>query len=240
MYDTLDWKTIDWLEGARSLVEWVNQRPTNERIMIFLRHSQRDVIEDHSKQFSTGLTPLGKQMSFEMGKKLPTSNPIHIFFSFVSRCYETANELAKGLSENSGDIVEFESEPLLVMPEYNDELVWENLQPDGRNITEFVNRWADGEFGDRIQHFENYMSKLSNHSFNRLKMEEDPVMHIHVTHDLALMALKRFLLQRPIGSEDRESFQGGIGYSINNDGYWILYNSGEETKLSLSDPNLQI
>lgn len=240
MNSTLDWENTDWLEGARNLVEWVNQRHPNERLMIFLRHSQRDVIEDHSKQFSTGLTEIGKQMSFEMGTRLPSSKSIRIYFSFVSRCFETAEELAKGLRENGGDIVEFESEPLLVMPEYTDELVWENLQPDGKNVTEFVNRWADGEFGDRIQKFENYMEKLMNHTFNRLKDETNPVMHIHVSHDLALMAIKRAILERPIGYEDRESFQGGISASADKEGLWYIYNSGEEIHLSLKNLDFKI
>jgi broad specificity phosphatase PhoE len=231
------WENIDWLTSARRLVEWVNQRSSDERFMIFLRHSEREVIEDHSEQFSTGLTEIGKQMSFEMGMRLPTDKPIRIFFSFVSRCYETVEELAKGLKENDGEIVEFESEPLLVMPEYSEESVWDNLQPDGENVTEFVNRWANGEFGDRIQYFEDYKLKLLKHTFGRLKEEKEPFMHVHVTHDLALMAIKRILLQRPIGYEDRESFQGGICCTIDKEGSFYLYNSGEETDLVFHDLN---
>lgn len=233
--DGSNWDKTEWLTCARSLVEWLSQRPSNERFMIFLRHSQRDVIEDHSVQFSTGLTEIGKQMSFEMGKRLPTNKPIRIFFSFVARCFQTAEELAKGLRENGGEIVEFETSPILVMPEYCNESVWDNLQPDGENVTEFVNRWADDEFGDMIEHFENYKVKLLDHTLGRLKGENHPVMHIHVTHDLALMAIKRILLQRPIGYEDRDPFQGGICSIIDNKGTLYLYNSQEESRLSLSD-----
>ena len=231
-----DWENIEWLTGARSLVEWLSQRPEDERFMIFLRHSQRDVIEDHSKQFSTELTKIGKHMSYQMGKRLPTKKPIRIFFSFVSRCYQTAEELAKGLREKGGEIVEFESAPILVMPEYSDDAVWDNLQPDGKNVTEFVNRWADNEFGDMIEQFDNYKVKLLKHTFGRLIEEINPMMHIHVTHDLALMALKRIMLQRDIGYEDRELFQGGICGSIDKEGFLYLYNSGKE--IQMSDLNL--
>ncbi|MHA2119064.1 MAG: histidine phosphatase family protein, partial [Candidatus Thorarchaeota archaeon] len=105
MTDGTDWQEIDWLESARNLVEWVNGKPSDERIMIFIRHSHREVIQDHSTQFSTGLTEIGKQMSFEMGRRLAATQPIRIFFSFIPRSHQTAEELARGLRENNGEIL---------------------------------------------------------------------------------------------------------------------------------------
>jgi broad specificity phosphatase PhoE len=214
-------------------VEWIGQRPPEESVMLFLRHSHREEIPDHSVQFSTGLTEMGKQMSYEMGKRLPTNRPVRIFFSFVPRCYETAEALANGLRENGAEIVEFEAIPILVMPEFDDEAVWENLQPDGENVTQFVNRWADGEFGNMIESFKSYRARLLEATIDRLRSENESVMHIHVTHDLALMSIKRILLQRTIGNQDREPYQGGICISINREGVSHLYNSEEVTRLSL-------
>jgi broad specificity phosphatase PhoE len=233
--DGSDWQEIDWLASARDLVEWVNGRQSDERVMIFLRHSHREVIQDHSTQFSTGLTEIGKQMSFEMGRRLAATQPIRIFFSFIPRSHQTAEELAKGIREYGGEILEYESIAILVMPEFDDETVWENLQPDGKNVTDFVNRWADGEFGDMIESFEEYKIRLVETTLGRLKKETDPALHIHVSHDLALMALKRILLQGPIDENDREPFQGGICTAIDENGIWRLYNSGEESHLSLTD-----
>lgn len=230
-----DWQEIDWLASARDLVDWVNRRPSGERVMIFLRHSHREVIQDHSTQFSTGLTEIGKQMSSEMGRRLAATQPIRIFFSFIPRSHQTAEELANGLKENGRELVEFESIAILVMPEFCDEAVWDNLQPDGKNVTEFVNRWADGEFGDMIESFEEYRIRLLETTLGRLKKETDPTLHIHVSHDLALMALKRILLQRPIDENDREPFQGGICTTIDREGILRLYNSRDESLLSLAD-----
>ncbi|MHA2020756.1 MAG: histidine phosphatase family protein [Candidatus Thorarchaeota archaeon] len=235
MTDGTDWQEIDWLESARNLVEWVNGKPSDERIMIFIRHSHREVIQDHSTQFSTGLTEIGKQMSFEMGRRLAATQPIRIFFSFIPRSHQTAEELARGLRENNGEILEFESIAILVMPEFEDEAVWDNLQPDGKNVTEFVNRWADGEFGDMIESFEEYRIRLLETTLGRLKKETDAALHIHVSHDLALMALKRILLQRPIDENDREPFQGGICTAVDGDGLLLLYNSREESLLSIAE-----
>lgn len=227
-----EWESTDWLSSARSLVQWVNERSTDNRTMLFLRHSHREIIPDHSVQFSTGLTDLGKQTSYEMGIRLPVSNPTRIFFSFIPRCYQTAEELSKAIKENAGDVIEFEPVAILVMPEFEDEKVWENLQPDGKNVTEFVNRWADGEFGDMIQDFEEYKNKLTDETLGRLMREETPVLHIHVSHDLGLMAMKRILLQRPVGPEDREPYLGGMCFTIDMNGLLYLFNSGNESPLT--------
>lgn len=235
MTDGLTWDDIEWLASARSLVDWLIQRPADERCMIFLRHSQRDVIEDHSAQFSTGLTETGRRMSYEMGRRLPVDRPVRIFFSFVPRCHETAEELARGLYESGGEVVESDSIAILVMPEFSDEAVWENLQPDGENVTEFVNRWADGKFGNTIESFAEYEARLLEATLGRLKNENDPIVHIHVTHDLAVLAFKRTLLKKPLEEEDRESFQGGFCVIIDKDDQWHLYNSGEESQLSPAD-----
>jgi broad specificity phosphatase PhoE len=174
-------------------------------------------------------------MSSEMGRRLAVKHPIRIFYSFIPRSSQTAEELANGLKENGGEIVEFESIAILVMPEFCDEAVWDNLQPDGKNVTEFVNRWADGEFGDMIESFEEYRIRLLETTLERLKKETGPMLHIHVSHDLALMAFKRILLQRPIDENDREPFQGGICTTFDGEGLLRLYNSEEESQLSLPD-----
>ncbi|MBD3408144.1 MAG: hypothetical protein GF411_18630 [Candidatus Lokiarchaeota archaeon] len=212
------WNQIDWLTNARELVNWIQERSSDDRIMLFLRHSHREVIKDHSEQFNTGLTDLGKNMAYEMGTRLPTNFPTKIWFSFVPRCYETAEEISQAIEERGGKIIEKDNLPILVAPEFNDEAVWENLQPDGKNVHEFVNKWAEGEFGNMIQNFDEYREILLGDTLERLKKEETPMFHIHVTHDLAIMALKRILVDEPLTSQDREPFLGGIGITIKIDG----------------------
>ncbi len=229
------WDYIEWLADARSLVGWTSQKPQDERCMIFLRHSHREMILDHSSQFSTGLTEIGKQMAYEMGRRLPAGRPIRTFFSFVPRCHETAQQLTEGIRDSGGEVVEFESIAILVMPEFSDEAVWEHLQPDGKNVAEFVNRWAEGEFGEMIESWSEYEARLMETTLQRLKKDRGPVVHIYVTHDLAVMAMKRILLKRTLDNEDRESFLGGICVCIEEKGDMLLYNSGHETELSANE-----
>jgi broad specificity phosphatase PhoE len=235
VFDMTEWNSLEWVKNARNLIEWVNSKSRDSKIMLVVRHSHREEIEDHSVQLSTELTDLGKQMSFEMGKKLPTGRPIHFFFSFVARCYQTAEEMASGFTEIGGNVLDMDPLPILVKPEIADESVWMNLQPDGRNITEFINNWADGQFGDKIEAFQQYQSRILKDTLVRILTIKKNEMHIHITHDLALMALKRILMKRAVEFEDREPFLGGFGVEVDSEGNVTYYSAGEEKIISKRD-----
>ncbi len=226
-----EWDSLDWLKSAKRLIEWVVALSPSTNVLLMIRHSHREVINNHAAQLSTGLTPTGCRMSTEFGSKLPTNRKTRIFFSFVSRCYQTADEIVKGFSSRGGSVEEFETLSILATPEIRDQSVWHELQPDGMNIDVFINRWADGEFDDKIERFQDYESRLKAELFDRLAADDAGSMHIHVTHDLALMAAKRMFLQREIGAQDREPFLGGIGIRL-SDGEARIFLGGEEMEFA--------
>jgi len=55
-------------------------------------------------------------------------------------------------------------------------------------------------------------------------------MHVHVTHDLSLMAAKRMLFERPLVWQDREPFLGGLGMTLKENNP-ILFVDGEEIEI---------
>ncbi len=227
------WNNLDWLENGRNLVKWVISKPADSRIMLLVRHSHREEIGDHTKQLSTELTDLGKQTSYEMGRRLPSYLPTHFFFSFVSRCYQTAEEMSKGHQANGGKVIDLDPLPILATPEIYDDAVWSNLQPDGTNITDYVNNWGDGKFGDMIEDMDQYKVRLLEDTVHRILGTSESQMHIHITHDLALMASKRILLKRPVVYDDREPYLGGIGIEIDTHDSIQLFNSGVESEITL-------
>jgi len=205
-----DWDSLDWLSSARALVRWTNSIDIRKPVALVVRHSHRATLADYAQMLSGGLTELGKRTSFEIGRRLRVERPADIFTSFVPRCSETAESIAKGFSDAGGRVLGIDSLDTLFSPEYSEEKVWENLQSDGRNVTEFVNKWADGRFGNGIESFDSIRSRLRSDTVSRLTAATGPVMQIHVTHDLALMSLKRSLLRRPLVVTDREPYLGGI------------------------------
>jgi broad specificity phosphatase PhoE len=180
---------------------------------------------------NAGLTELGKKLSFQFGRHIPSHRPTRIFFSFVSRCYETAEEIRKALIERDTTIDEFEPLATIVGPQNAKDVVWDKLEPDGKNVTEFVNWWASGEFGDNMETFDEYVQRLKEDTLERIKDDSRGVLHIHVTHDLCLMSAKRAILERPLRNEDREPYLGGIGFQIEENDI-NLYNQGKTTRIA--------
>lgn len=211
MAETSEWESLDWLSSARTLVEWTAAIDLKNPIALVVRHSHRATLADYKQMVTGGLTELGKRTSFELGKRLPTKRFASVFTSFVPRCAETAEYVRKGFTDAGGSASDIESLGTLFGPEYSEEKVWGNLQPDGRNVTEFVNKWADGQLGEGIEPFDRFQSRLHTDTVSRLVATRDSAMHIHVTHDLSLMSLKRSLLGRPLTVLDREPYLGGIG-----------------------------
>jgi broad specificity phosphatase PhoE len=208
-----DWDYEEWTTSARELIDWAVAQDDNQPLMLLIRHSHRDTLMNHQEMLSEGLTEIGKRFSVEMGRRLPTSRRAHVFFSIVPRCYETAEAIAEGFSERGGEIIEMDPLPTLVRPEYTQQEVWKNLNPNGENVTEFVNRWADGEF-EGIEPFDEFKVRLMNDTLKRLLSLEEPQLHIHVTHDLSLMSAKRTFFDRALTLNDREPYLGGIGVTV--------------------------
>jgi len=220
-----DWDREEWLDSAKRLIEWVNTTHADQSIMLLIRHSHREKIVHVEEIASKGLTELGKNMSLEMGLRFPTDCKVQFWFSFISRCYETAEAMAAGFAQQGGEVIDMDPLPALVGPHVIDPEVWRELQPDGKNVTDFVNRWVEGGFGDRMESFDIYKSRLVDDTVKKLISLEEPTIHIHVTHDLAMMAVKRMIFRRPLVNEDREPYLGGLGVIV--DGSYALFFTGD-------------
>jgi broad specificity phosphatase PhoE len=198
-----------------------------------VRHSHRETLRNHEDMLSGGLTELGKTMSKEMGRRIPTHRKAHLFFSIVPRCYETAEAISEGFIQAGGEVIDMDPLPTLVGPEYTDNTVWKNLNPNGDNVTEFVNQWASGEFEGRIESFNKFQERLIDDTLRRFASLKENQGHIHVTHDLALMCAKRALSGRILTEEDREPYLGGVAIASRNSNYSIFM-TGEREQLKTS------
>jgi broad specificity phosphatase PhoE len=205
-----DWNNQAWTYRAKQLIEWIAKTDKNRPLMLLIRHSHREVLRNHEDMLSGALTPIGKSVSREMGRMIPNNRKAHFFFSIVPRCYETAEAFSEGFIQAGGEVIDMDPLPTLVGPEYTDDSVWMNLNPNGDNVTEFVNRWASGEFEGRIEPFSQFQQRLIDDTLGRLVLLKENEVHIYVTHDLALMCAKRTLTDRALTEDDREPYLGGI------------------------------
>jgi len=225
------WNTEEWVSQARKLIHWIKDVDEDKPLMIIVRHSHRETLRNHEDMLSGGLTSLGKAVSKEMGLKIPTHRKAHFFFSIVPRCFETAEAISEGFIQVGGEVIDMDPLPTLVGPEYTDNSVWINLNPNGDNVIEFVNRWASGEFEGRIESFNEFKERLMDDTVRRFASLKENQVHIHITHDLALMSAKRALGGRILTEEDREPYLGGVAIAFKNSNYRIFM-TGESEQLN--------
>jgi broad specificity phosphatase PhoE len=219
---------LDWVEKVQTIMTWVQSLGHDESLMLLLRHSHREILKDHNDMLAGGLTELGKATSKDVGKLIPTIRRAHFFFSVVPRCYETAEAMAQGFTEMGGEVIDMDPLPCLVGPEYKEQDVWKHLNPNGENVTEFVNRWAEGGFGDAIEPLEDYQNRIMNDTVERIASLSEALTHVHITHDLGLMCTKRLLLGRPLEDRDREPYLGGFAVAIGRKGRTLFIDQEEK------------
>jgi broad specificity phosphatase PhoE len=220
-----EWDTEEWTISAKEILEWLSSIDSDQPIMLMVRHSHRETLHNYHDTMNAGLTDLGRQLSREMGNRIPTWRKVHIFLSVVPRCYETAEAIGEGFVQHGGELIDMDPLPTLIGPEYSDRNVWLNLNSNGENVTEFVNDWADNKF-EGIEPFNEFSVRLMDDTVKRLLSVKDNKMHIHVTHDLAMMCMKRILFDRPLTREDRVPYLGGLAITL-KDGVPILFASGK-------------
>lgn len=224
-----EWDTEEWTSAAKGLLDWISSIDSDQSVMLMVRHSHREMLHNYHDTMNAGLTDLGKRLSREMGSRIPIVRQAHIFLSVVPRCFETAEAISEGFLEQGGEIIDMDPLSTLIGPEYSDRDVWVNLNSNGDNVTEFVNDWADNKF-EGIEPFDEFSVRLMDDTLKQLLAVNDNTMHIHVTHDLAMMCTKRILFDRPLTRDDRVPYLGGLGITLKN-GIPILFAAGKTTTL---------
>ncbi len=217
------WHSVEWLDSARNIVKWTKETPVGVQTILLLRHSHRERLNNHKEMMGAGLTELGRKTSYEMGRRLGVTSNVRILTSFISRCYETAEHMAEGLSEQGDPVDKIDPLPVLVGPENAMDVVSRELHPDGENVTEFVNDWANGKFDGEMESFRSYLNKLEDSVFRDVVSAETKTTSINITHDLTLMSAKRAILGEPLNRSNREPYLGGIAIRSSDSGMEILF-----------------
>lgn len=217
-----NWDNEDWTANVKGILQWSSKIDPNRPIMLILRHSHRETLRDHEHMGSAGLTELGRQISVEVGRRIPTGRPMDLYTSFVPRAYETAEGIAEGYSEIGGEVIDINLLPTLVSPEILNPEIWGRLHPDGKNITDYVNQWVNGEFEGYIEPFEDFRTRFMEDTVKRLADTEEKIIYVCTTHDFTLMSAKRMFLGRDLVYDDREPYLGGLGATATESGVEVF------------------
>ena len=224
------WNELEWLASARELIHWSNTTSAEEPLMLVVRHSHRETIASYDDMIGRGLTPLGHAMAKEFGRRLPPRKNVHIFHSYVPRCQETAEDIAEGIRDRSGQVDLVEASDLLVGPRVVDPQLWRKLGKDGIWVLKFVNDWSRGAFTERqIEPIEEFKRRVVREVIGKLRSAPANSMHLHVTHDLFLVAA-RSLLQTASASHNRPAYLGGFGVVLKLDRL-VVFDAGRSEEI---------
>ena len=225
------WDNEDWTVNVRTILQWSSTIDSSKSMMLILRHSHRETLRDHEHMGSAGLTVLGKQISVEVGRRIPSGRPMDLYTSFVPRAYETAEGIAEGYSEIGGKVIDINLLPTLVSPHILNPEIWGRLHPDGKNITDYVNQWVNGEFEGYIEPFEDFRDRFMGDTVKRLADAKENIIYVLTTHDFTLMSAKRMFLGRDLIYRDREPYLGGLGLVKADSGIELFIGSTNSSTL---------
>ena len=79
---------MDWMEQAHILLKHATKFPHNSKIIMMLRHSEREPLNPIKKNRDLQLTEKGHRAARIFGENLPLTRNIRIFYSILkgARC----------------------------------------------------------------------------------------------------------------------------------------------------------
>lgn len=224
------WKESKWTTQARQIIEGLENFPDDSKIILILRHSQRDEPKELASLLKLRLTPEGHAIARKFGEELPKNRAIRLFHSVVWRCQETAENILSGF-ENIGGIGKMKGG---FTPLFDLETA-PNFFPNQLkkfSAYQFFFRWVAGLYPPNIiiplQKFSQRSAELI---WKENKKAPDRNIDIHVTHDFLALALRFGWFGIP-PDEKWISYLGGFAFTILNDDV-LLLEHGEFKKIEI-------
>ncbi|NVM37379.1 MAG: histidine phosphatase family protein [Candidatus Lokiarchaeota archaeon] len=224
------WREADWPSEARQIIEGLKKFPDNSKIILLLRHSQRNEPEDFDVAANLNLTPEGRKIAKIFGENLPIDKSIRLFHSKADRCRDTAEEIFNGFKQIGGEAVL----KGILLPLYRigismDFFMEENKKYD---ILEIFNRWSAGLYSPELwSPLISYSQKATEIMWVEIENAPEKALDIHVTHDLHLLALRFGWFGIP-PSKKWINYLGGFALSFIEDKI-LLYNDNKVTTVEI-------
>ncbi|TKJ23051.1 MAG: hypothetical protein CEE43_04870 [Promethearchaeota archaeon Loki_b32] len=214
------WKEADWPSQARQLINGLKKFPDDSKIILLLRHSQRNEPKEFDVDADLNLTNQGREIAKVFGENLPENKPIRFFHSKADRCKETAEEIFNGFKKIGGEaVLEGNLLPLYRIGISIEFFIEENKK---YNILEIFNRWSAGLYSPELwAPLTPYSQKAAELMWVKNQESSESLLDIHVTHDLHLLALRFGWFGIP---PDKKwiNYLGGFAFSFKEDNILLL------------------
>lgn len=217
------WNKADWNQEAKNLLKALGKFPKDSKIILVLRHSHRDDSDDPWKMSKLKLTPLGHEIARKFGENLPKERTIRLFYSFLDRCKETAQDILEGFSRalGNGNLMYFIN--ALVDFGMEAEIFFEEVTK--YSFIEFFYRWIAGLYSPKIiTPFSEYCRNSANEIWKYIENAPENGIDIHISHDLIILSYRLgWFGLHP--NNYWPSFLGGFAFAFNNSNILLFDNN---------------
>jgi phosphohistidine phosphatase SixA len=214
------WNESGWTAQIRQIILNFKKFPEDAKIILILRHSQRNEPPKLSPSSNLNLTPEGRKIAKILGKKLPKDKLIRLFHSSAERCRHTVEEIFEGVIKMGGKaVIKGQFTPLSHIGIDLEDFLAENEKYDIYNL---FYRWVAGVYPPKLwSPLLPYCQESARQILEKLKSAPEKVLDIHITHDLHLLALRFGWFGLP---PDRKwvDYLGGFAFILSDDHITLL------------------
>lgn len=165
------------------------------RFSILLRHSERYYAQDPDQEPFMGLTPAGRDLAYQFGRRMPSAVTPRFFSSFIGRCLETAYLIDKGFTIQTGAQLPHTESIENLSPFYVKSIpgVVDRLKNQTNN--QFLRDWFDQKIDtDIIDHPVMTADRICEQMIDQAKKTPSGHIALCISHDWNIYPVKEFKL----------------------------------------------
>ena len=213
---------MNWMKQAEILLKHITKFPANSKIIMMMRHSEREPLSSLKKNSDLQLTEDGHHAARIFGENLPKNRHVRIFYSNRDRCRDTALDIMDGFTKKGGQHVNGGTlEPLYALKTIKDGFFKDELQ--SFTLLEIMNRWINEQYDPNdIEPITAYSKRAAPLIWGKLdELSLEGEIDIHISHEVLLMALRSGWFSLNPDNKWTE-FLGGYAFTLTKDHILLL------------------
>lgn len=178
--------TLSLLSSCRDLLE-------DLPAVMHIRHSERPRMGELGVGRQALLTPNGKQAAYEFGGGLPSSRRYMLYYTYLGRTEETAQQIHQGILDNGGQSKIGGELPLATILDVRKYDHYVSRDTDGRDTDEtaksYFHNWVSGRYPPWIIYpSRQFTQRMAAIMVENLRSASSNSLDIYISHDTWISA----------------------------------------------------
>ncbi|MBC8440339.1 MAG: histidine phosphatase family protein [Deltaproteobacteria bacterium] len=193
-----------------------------KKISVLIRHSDRFFSKDARLEPFMGLTDEGKELAFDFGASMPSTQMPKLYSSFLGRCVETAFLIDKGFTKKNNHTIDHNCMDAMLSPFYVKDITkaLPLIEDQGNEL--FLRNWFDKRIDESImENPEKTSDILSEFMTEQIKNLNKNQIAICVSHDWNIYPLKEFKLGFKHETAGQVGYLDGLVFFEKDSQYYI-------------------